>query len=211
MNGWIIWGSALLVYAVFRGWYDNWRGPLTRDEIAAYLEKLDGRTDTTPEALEAVRRFVETDDGKDFVMFNIVKANLTPVADPVSGAMVPGVDLLRRYARQFTPVLIANGGHPAIIRRKIGGYMDSWETEPDPGWTIIGLMRYRSRRDMMNLIVDPRFEAAHPDKLAGTLATFSFPTAPMGGLYLGPRIWLALVLALAAALVHLALLSRMIG
>lgn len=204
MSGWIIWGSALALYALFRLWYDNWRGPLTRDEIAAYLQKLDGRSDTTPEAVEAVRRFIEADDGRDFLMFNIVKATLTPVADPQTGEMVPGVNLLKRYARQFTPVLIANGGHPAMIRRKIGGYMDSWATEPDPGWTIIGLMRYRSRRDMMNLIIDPRFEAAHPDKLAGTLATFSFPTMPMGGLYVGPRVWLALVCTLAAALTHLA-------
>lgn len=204
MSGWIIWGSALALYTLFRLWYDNWRGPLTRDEIAAYLAKLDGRSDTTPEAVEAVRRFVEADDGRDFLMFNIVKATLTPVADPQTGEMVPGVNLLKRYARQFTPVLIANGGHPAMIRRKIGGYMDSWATEPDPGWTIIGLMRYRSRRDMMNLIIDPRFEAAHPDKLAGTLATFSFPTMPMGGLYVGPRVWLALVCTLVAALTHLA-------
>jgi hypothetical protein len=140
-------------------------------------------------------------------MFNIVKATQAPVVDPRSGDMVPGVTLLRRYASAFTPVLLANGGHPAMIRRKIGGYMDSWATEPDPGWSIIGLMRYRSRRDMMNLIVNPRFAAAHPDKLAGTLATFSFPTTPMGGLYVGPRLWLALALALAAALGHLALLS----
>lgn len=207
MNGWIIWGSAALLYGLFRAWYDNWRGALTRDEIAAYVRQLDGRSDTTPEALAAVRAFIEADDGRDFLMFNIVKATQAPVVDPRSGDMVPGVTLLRRYASAFTPVLLANGGHPAMIRRKIGGYMDSWATEPDPGWTIIGLMRYRSRRDMMNLIVNPRFAAAHPDKLAGTLATFSFPTTPMGGLYIGPRLWLALALALAAALGHLALLS----
>jgi hypothetical protein len=207
MNGWIIWGSAALLYGLFRAWYDNWRGALTKDEIAAYLRQLDGRSDTTPEALAAVRAFIEADDGRDFLMFNIVKATQAPVVDPRSGDMVPGVTLLRRYASAFTPVLLANGGHPAMIRRKIGGYMDSWATEPDPGWSIIGLMRYRSRRDMMNLIVNPRFAAAHPDKLAGTLATFSFPTTPMGGLYVGPRLWLALALALAAALGHLALLS----
>lgn len=207
MNGWIIWGSASLLYGLFRAWYDNWRGALTRDEIAAYVRQLDGRSDTTPEALAAVRAFIEADDGRDFLMFNIVKATQALVVDPRSGDMVPGVTLLRRYASAFTPVLLANGGHPAMIRRKIGGYMDSWATEPDPGWTIIGLMRYRSRRDMMNLIVNPRFAAAHPDKLAGTLATFSFPTTPMGGLYIGPRLWLALALALAAALGHLALLS----
>ncbi|MBX9730473.1 MAG: hypothetical protein K2X59_04030 [Sphingomonas sp.] len=206
VDGWLIWGIAVLVYLLFRAWYDNWRGKLTSNEIAHYLRLLEGRSDTTPDALERLRRFIEADDGRDFLMFNIVKANLTPVADPVSGAMVPGVSLLQRYARQFTPVLIANGGHPAIIRRKIGGYMDSWGTEEDPGWTIIGLMRYRSRRDMMNLVVDPRFEAAHPDKLAGTLATFSFPTMPMAGFYIGPRVWLALVIALVAAITHLLML-----
>ncbi|WP_374144965.1 hypothetical protein [Sphingomonas sp. 28-63-12] len=208
MNGWIIWGSAALLYALFRAWYDNWRGTLRPDEIARYLRLLDGRSDTTPEALDRLRLFIEDDDGRDFLMFNIVKANLAPVADPASGAIVPGLSLLQRYARQFTPVLIANGGHPAIIRRKIGGYMDSWGTEDDPGWSVIGLMRYRSRRDMMNLVVDPRFEAAHPDKLAGTLATFSFPTMPMAGFYVGPRLWLALAIALAAAITHLITLSR---
>ena len=203
MGGWIIWGAAALVYALFRAWYDNWRGPLRAAEIDHYLGLLDGRSDTTPDAIAQVRAFAEADDGRDFVMFNIVKANLDPVTDPASGATVPGVALLRRYARRFVPVLIANGGHPAIIRRKIGGYIDSWATEADPGWTAIGLMRYRSRRDMLKLVADPRFEAAHPDKLAGTIATFSFPTAPMGGLYLAPRLWVAMLIALVAALIHL--------
>lgn len=207
MNGWIIWGAAVLLYLLFRGWYDNWRGKLTPAEISRYLAQIDGRTDTTADAVENIRLFLEADDGRDFLMFNIVKAALTPVADPASGDMVPGVALLRRYGRQFAPVLVANGGHPAMFGRKIGGYMDSWGTEDDPDWTITGVMRYRSRRDFMNLVVDPRFEKAHPDKLAGTLATFSFPTAPMGGLFVGPRLWVALVLVLIAALSHLALLS----
>ncbi len=207
MANWMIWTGAVLLYALFRGWYDNWRGPLSADEIARYVAALQGRSDTTPEGLDRLRAFIEADDGRDFLMFNIVKATLQPVADPASGAMVPGVSLLQRYAKQFMPVLIANGGHPAIVRRKIGGYMDSWGCEDDPGWTIIGLMRYRSRRDMMNLVIDPRFEAGHPDKLAGTLATFSFPTAPMMGLYPGPRVWVALVIALAAALAQIGVLA----
>lgn len=205
MNGAIIWGIALLLYLLFRAWYDNWRGKLTPAEIERYLAQLERRTDTTDEARTNLRQFLESDDGLDFVMFNIVKSTSALVADPMTGAQVTGASLLRRYARHFMPVLLANGGHPAIVRRKIGPYVDSWATEPDPGWTVIGLMRYRSRRDMMNLVVDPRFEKHHPDKLAGTLATFSFPTAPMLQLYVGPRIWLVLVLALAAALMQLAI------
>ncbi|MBA3880125.1 MAG: hypothetical protein C0500_10470 [Sphingobium sp.] len=204
MSGWVIWAIAAALYGAFRLWYDNWRGKLTPAEIEAYFAKLEGRDDTTPEARANLRKFLEADDGRDFVMFNIVKATQAPVTDPISGEQVPGVSLLQRYSKHFVPVLVRNGGHPAIVRRKIGPYLDSWATEPDPGWTIIGLMRYRSRRDMMNLVIDPQFAKHHPDKLAGTLATFSFPTAPMLQLYVGPRIWLALVLALLAALTQLA-------
>ena len=33
MSGWMIWGSALALYVLFRLWYDNWRGPLSKAEI----------------------------------------------------------------------------------------------------------------------------------------------------------------------------------
>ena len=28
-----IWATALLLYLLFLGWHENWRGPLTQDEI----------------------------------------------------------------------------------------------------------------------------------------------------------------------------------
>jgi hypothetical protein len=94
-----------------------------------------------------------------------------------------------------------------MVGRKVGGYVDAWNTAPDPGWTIFGLMRYRSRRDMMKLVMDPAFMDTHPEKILGTLATFSFPTQRMVSLYLSPRVTVALLLALLAALTHLALLT----
>ncbi len=45
-------------------------------------------------------------------------------------------------------------------------------------------MRYRSRRDMVKLVMDPAFKEGHPDKMLGTLATFSFPTQRVLSLYL---------------------------
>ena len=112
---------------------------------------------------------------------------------------------MREYIRGFLPVLIRHGGHPALQAAKIGGYVDAWNVPPDPGWTIVGMMRYRSRRDMAELSTDPRFTAAHPFKIAAIPVTASFPTAPGFALLLGPRVWVALVLALVAALLQLAL------
>ena len=94
-----------------------------------------------------------------------------------------------------------------MVGRKVGGYIVAWNTEVDPGWTIFGLMRYRSRRDMVKLVMDPAFKEGHPDKMLGTLATFSFPTQRVLSPYLGPRVSSALVIALGAAIAHIIWLS----
>jgi hypothetical protein len=207
MSGWIIWGTALLAYGAFRFWYDNWSGPLKSAEIDAFLAQLAERIEGTGNSPEVLRAFLEADDGREFVMLNLLKAQMEQVKDPATGQMVQGFDLLKRYSKRFMPVLFRNGGHPGMVGRKVGGYIDAWNTEADPGWTIFGLMRYRSRRDMMKLVMDPAFIEGHPDKLLGTLATFSFPTHRVISFYLSPRVTVALLLALIAALTHLALLS----
>ena len=203
----IIWGTALLAYGAFRLWYDNWSGPLKLAEIDAFLAQMAGRFEATGNSPDVLRAFLAADDGREFVMLNLVKAQLDPVEDPQTGQMVQGFELLKRYSKRFMPVLFRNGGHPGIVGRKVGGYVDAWNTEPDPGWTVFGLMRYRSRRDMIKLVMDPAFMAGHPDKLLGTLATFSFPTQRVLSFYVGPRVTVALVLALIAALSHLMMLT----
>lgn len=207
MSSLIIWGAALLAYGAFRLWYDNWSGPVQPAEIDAFLAQMAGRFEGTGNSPDIMRAFLEADDGREFVMLNLVKAQMEQVEDPKTGTMVQGFDLLKRYSKRFMPVLFRNGGHPGMVGRKVGGYVDAWNSEADPGWTIFGLMRYRSRRDMMKLVMDPAFIEGHPDKLLGTLATFSFPTQRVVSFYLSPRITVALVLALLAALAHLALLS----
>ncbi len=203
----LIWGGALALYVLFRLWYDNWRGPLTRGEIDHFLSQIEGRAADSGNSLPILRSFLEEDDGREFVMLNLVKVHGEPVADPAGGPMMTGIALLQRYSRRFMRVLLRNGGHPGMVGRKVGGYVDAWNTAPDPGWSLFGLMRYRSRRDMMKLAVDPAFTAGHLDKLAATATTFSFPTHRVVSLYIGPRVSVALLLALIAALAHLALLT----
>jgi len=121
----------------------------------------------------------------------------------VTGARASALELFQEYGRRFVPVLIRYGGHPLLAMRKVGGYVDSWATPPDPGWHIVGAMRYRSRRDMMRLALDPGLKLAHPFKATATAVTFSFPAQVFVGFALRPRTSVALILALLAALVHL--------
>jgi hypothetical protein len=68
---------------------------------------------------------------------------------------------------------------------------------------MAGMMRYRSRRDMLELTLDPRFMKAYPFKAAAVEQTCSFPTRVQAGMVLRPRSAVALGLTLLAALVHL--------
>jgi hypothetical protein len=155
--------------------------------------------------------FLEADDGQEFFMFNLVRIAPGDIPDPVSGAPRPARQVMEGYTRVFLPALFARGGHPAIAARKVGGYFDARGVEADPGWSIIGYMRYRSRRDLAALVVDPRFAGAHEFKFAAMPQTYSFPTQLQITTLAGPKVWVALALALAAALVHLAILHAQLN
>jgi hypothetical protein len=207
MSGTTIWLVAIALYGLFRAWYDNWRGPLTRGEIDHFMALAQARSETSGGGktdLSIFRKFLEEDDGREFFMVNLVKIVPGQVADPDSGAMMSGAKMLSRYSNPFVKRLIGHGGHPALVSRKVAGYVDSWNVPPDPGWTILGFMRYRSRRDLAKLAFDPTFDGIHKYKLLGIEATYSFPSQPSVMLLVGPRIWVGLTLALVAALANLA-------
>lgn len=211
VGAWWVWLVALLLYGGFRLWYDNWRGPLTKAEIDALMAEV-GRNRVNHHSDPAViRAFLEADDGREFIMSNLVRVHPGEVPHPTTGKPTPGLELLQDYGRRFVKVLLRHGGHPVMVMRKVGGYVDSWNTPPDPGWHVVGAMRYRSRRDLMALALDPGLRSAHALKTAGTQMTFSFPTQFMMGLAMRPRTWVALVLALLAALAHLASVMALVG
>tara|TARA_R110002110_G_scaffold407130_1_gene627871 strand:- start:4646 stop:5179 length:534 start_codon:yes stop_codon:yes gene_type:complete len=153
-----------------------------------------------------LKSFLEADDGREFFMLNLVRIAPGKVADPVTGEMRSARRVMEGYTKMFLPALFARGGHPAVVARKVGPYFDAWGVEPDPGWTIMGYMRYRSRRDLAVLVADPRFGGAHDFKFAAMPQTFSFPTQPQLMSLISPRLWVPLVLALAASLMQIALL-----
>jgi hypothetical protein len=202
-----IWLAAAAIYLLFRAWYDGWRGPLRPEEIASFLERIEAAGLGDAEDAASLRRFMEEDDGREFVMLNLIRLSPEPLPHPETGEPTPAADLLRRYFGTFLPPLVRRAGHPLLQARKVGNYIDSWNVEPDPGWSFIAYVRYRSRRDLMEMLTMPGFSGAHAFKQAAMPNTFAFPTQPMVSLYAGPRLWIALVLALMAALAHLASLA----
>jgi hypothetical protein len=210
LGAWWIWVVALALYIVFRLWYDNWRGPLSPQEVNDFMNQVSDLKMSEYSDPKDLRAFLEADDGKEFVMVNLVRVHTGELAHPHTGKPTKGIDLLREYGNSFVKVLVRHGGHPVLVMRKVGGYIDSWNTPPDPGWHVAGSMRYRSRRDMMQLALDPSVRDVHILKTAATATTFSFPSQVVLGLAIRPRVWVALLLTLSAALVHLASLIALI-
>ena len=207
MNPWL-WASALLAYSGFRAWNDNWRGPVSPAEAEALVERLrrtgageNGRND-----LAVMERFLAEDDGREFFMLNVVRFAAEPVADPKTGVLRPAREMLSGYTKMFMPALFARGGHPAIAARVVGGYFDTWGMEPGPSWSLIGYMRYRSRRDLAMLASDPRFAGAHEFKFAAMPQTFNIPTQPRILALASPRLTVGLAITLIAAILQIAFL-----
>lgn len=207
MQIWHVWFVAAIVYVLFRLWYDNWRGPLKAAEIDRYMALAVKAWPEGVNDLAMIRRFLEADDGREFVMVNIVRLRSDTVPSPVTGEPMTGLQLIQAYLKVFSPTLLASGGVPYLSAGKIAGYVDPVNVAPDPGWSFAGLMRYRSRRDMMRLSTDPRFNAAHKFKLLAIANAMAFPARIMSGFALGPRVTVLLGLTVLAGAAHIVLLT----
>ncbi len=201
----IPWIVALVAYGLFLAWYQNWRSPLSEAEVAHYRTLLDVSPIAGTPQTEAVVRFLANDDGRAFVMVNLIKLARDPVADPVTGVPRPAADVLDDYSKVFLGAALRRASHPVLVAGKVGGYVDAWNVEADPGWTALGLVRYRSRRDLAELVTMDGVFDAHEFKIAAMPATFAFPAVNRMSMLLAPQLWVGLVLALLASFVSLAL------
>lgn len=204
-----VWLSALLLYGFFRLWYDGLRKPLSSDEVEYFVGLLEARAAAGQPTndIAIARAFLEQDDGQEFVMYNLVRFNPAPAKHPETGEDAEPRSLLMAYMKPFMGTMLRRAGHPVITGKIAGGYLDEWNTAPNPGWDGAGLIRYRSRRDaMLASLANNEFDGMHKFKVAAIDQTYAVPTQRQMGFYASPRVTVALVIALAAALLNIALI-----
>ena len=204
-----VWPAAAILYLAFIGWYDGLRGPLDSDEIDAYIEAVEG-SGFREDRLSLLRKFLEEDDSEDFVMVNAILLRDPPLL--VEG-IEPGDtarEALDRYMAYMMPALLSRASHPVFLGQAALPAIEIWGIEDGDDWSMTGLMRYRSRRDMMDIVANPDFHASHEFKIAAIEKTIAFPVTPYTQIG-GPRIVVALFLVSLAAITHLILGSRRPG
>lgn len=188
-----IWLILLALYGAFFSWYTSFGGPLTDAEISTYMTMLENRQPApSPERLALMREFMEEDTGDDFVMINVIDMYETPL--PIEG-VEPGessADVLAKYMEYMIPALFARACHPVIYGQAAAPALDLMNAEGMEDWTSAAGMRYRSRRDVLEIASNPDFAGPHEFKIAAMAKTIAFPIDPW--LQLGdPRFVLALV------------------
>ena len=203
----LIWGSALVIFLLFSAWHENWRGPLDDDEIARFMTRIEANETLDDAQRKILLDFMKADTGKEFLMVNLLAYQQGDIVNPETGTPSTAPALLNIYYRPFIGKLFRSAGYPVITGAAVGGYLDAWNVEANPGWSGSGLIRYRSRRDMLEAVTDPSFDDGHVYKQAALAATLAVPIEKNVGFFLSPRIWVAMMLALLAALTHLALLT----
>ena len=196
----------VLAYVSFFAWYTSFSGPLTATEIEHYLE-LARRNGSGSEGLEELRRFMESDTGDDFVMVNAIELREPPTRVEGVGADESATEVLGRYMEYMWPALLRRACHPVLGGSAAAPALDIWGIEGANEWSQAGLMRYRSRRDMLEIATNPAFQGRHEFKEAAMLKTIAFPIDPW--FHLGdPRLVLGLVTALALLLLRLRAVRR---
>lgn len=194
MTASIIWGSAAILYALFWLWYVGLGRKIKPGEIDAIIDLLKSKGEPGEQLLADLRNFFEQDDGKDFVMINLLE-----LKKPVRESRVK----LAAYQKVFLGNLLKRAGHPVFIASVAGGKIENIGCDDD-NWKAAGMVRYRSRRDLMEVLPNTFGSEHHALKLEALQRTFAYPAAPwmISG---GPKIVVPLVIALIATLLHLLL------
>ncbi|HAC79578.1 MAG TPA: hypothetical protein DCG06_04725 [Deltaproteobacteria bacterium] len=188
----IFWLVLLGLWLGFFTWYTSFGGPMTATEITTILEASE-RRGRNPEQLARLRNFLESDTGDDFVMVNVIEFN-DPVPDlPGMPADASADDLLSEYMAYMFPALLSRASHPIMMGEAAAPALDIWGLEGADNWTRAALMRYRSRRDMIEIAGNPEFLGPHEYKVGAMQKTLAFPVDPWTNAG-DPRFILALIL-----------------
>lgn len=189
-----LWLSLAIVYLGFTYWYANTDGPLTAAEVSAYTEKYADKA--TAEQLAALVSFMQSDQGNQFVMVNLLDMNPTPTSSPVFNSDMNGMNadqLLEHYMEHMYPALFKRASHPLFFGAAVAPALDIIGIEQASHWTQGALMRYRSRRDMLEIATNPDFSERHAYKLAALTKTIAIPVDVRFSLA-DPRLLLAMLL-----------------
>jgi hypothetical protein len=151
-----------------------------------------------PELFESLKRLLSRDDGREFVMVNLIEYRekaAYPAGSPYGDS---AVEADKRYARAFFPYLLRYGNVPVFISWRSGSFIEPPGAEP---WQVVAMIRYRSRRDFIRSVRAVVGKDVMVHKWAAIDTTHVFPVRPLFS-FIAVRWAVALLIAVVASLVY---------
>ena len=185
----LIWIVMAVLYAVFWLWYSGTKGKLSQTEVESYMQQFESRGVNT-DNLANLRHFLEKDDGREWFMINLLELK-SPKRESSK--------LLQRYTKTFMAGMFRRAGHPFFVAIAAAKNIENLNCDDADNWSSTGIVRYRSRRDCAETLLDTFGSDHHADKLASLTKTLAFPAT--ANLLMGsPRVLVAMSAALIGAM-----------
>jgi hypothetical protein len=171
----------VLLYLAFLFWYGGRGKPLSQAEVENLLTEMKHRagkqaqTEESP-ILDQFRELAKNDDGQEYYMVNLLKFRkkaLYPAGSSFGDDPMAAND---RYTRAIVPLLLKHGGHPVFLGQVQGRFLHPGVAND---WDQVGMVRYRSRRDMLKMAVEIAGKGVDVHKWAALEKTQVFPVKPL--------------------------------
>jgi hypothetical protein len=156
---WIWLGALALIYAIFWVWHGGNGDPIGEaegEQLLIQMEEAYGVSRDDP-AIEGEGSFIRNmvdmiprDDGKEFYAVNLERLKQGDEAEAAD----------QRYASMVMPLIFKRGGYPVFVGRRAGLMLGDYGAEVDR----VAVVRYRSLRDMIDMVLDPAMQAGSGDK-----------------------------------------------
>ncbi len=152
-------GIGLLFLLASMVWFRWNTTKLTQPEIDTYLEQIAAQTQVPGgrHDMANLRTFMENDDGKPFFVVNLYRFHDTADYAPNTGHSGSGEDAFQRFTNVMVGLILSRGSYPMFSSNQADAYSD---------WDRVAIVRYRSRRDLMNIYLTDAFADASQHKWA---------------------------------------------
>jgi hypothetical protein len=158
----------IAAYAAFLAWHQPLRGPLTELEVrAAFGDRYSPMREAKDGRAATLIDFFLSDDGRPFFMINLN-------ALPEHTAHTQKAE--RAYASYMAPRLLSRASYPVLSTEPIVMLNNSLGTDLEAIERLV-VVRYRSRRDFLEIIATPEFREAVEHKSVSLDGWYSAPAS----------------------------------
>jgi len=192
-------GVLAALFAAFVAWYGGHGKPMTQAEsdalFARIAERAKSEPNTDPRLRDELHQLAASDDGNEFFMVNLIKYR-TKAIYPETYTGPRSDDPLEAdalYNRAIAPYLFKHGNVPVFLGKPQGRFISQ---AGDEQWDRVAIVRYRSRRDMLEMVADLAGQGVAVHKWASIEKTQVFPTATIFSLVFVRGVVAAMLVAL---------------